>query len=115
MKLNVDSKSHGYLTISMSKRIQHDWLVIDSVEDLTSQFCIDFFSRPDGSLGFEVFRRAAEDQGLWEPLSHYSVLSFNSLEACCQEALERFSWLAEVFDGYNSLADYCQHISTKLN
>jgi hypothetical protein len=49
----------------MSARIDKSWLVFVSVENPEHDRCVDFFSRPDGSYGFEEFRRDVEDGGQW--------------------------------------------------
>ena len=80
----------------MSKRIQSDWTVLESFEDSCHQHCVDYFQRPDNSYGFEVFRRASEDLGLWQPLSHYSILRFDDIESCIAESCRRFEWIADI-------------------
>ena len=45
----------------MFKRIDRSWLVFVSVENPEHDRRVDFFSRPDGSYGFEEFRRDVED------------------------------------------------------
>ena len=47
----------------MSKRIDKSWLVFVSIENFEHDRCVDLFSRPDGSYGFEEFRRDVEDRG----------------------------------------------------
>jgi hypothetical protein len=47
---------------SMSKRIDKSWLVFISIENFEHNRCVDLFLRPDGSCGFEEFRRDAEDR-----------------------------------------------------
>ncbi len=47
----------------MSKRIDKSWLVFISIENFEHDRCVDLFSRPDGSYGFEEFRRDVEDGG----------------------------------------------------
>ena len=49
----------------MSKRIDRSWLVFTSIENFDHDRCVDLFSRPDGSFGFEEFRRDPEDRGEW--------------------------------------------------
>jgi hypothetical protein len=49
----------------MSGRIDPSWLVFDSIENAEHDRCVDCFSRPDGSFGFEEFRRDVEDGGAW--------------------------------------------------
>lgn len=62
----------------MSKRIDKSWLVFVSVENLEHDRCVDIFSRPDGSYGFEEFRRDVEDNGQWTPVQYYSGVSYLS-------------------------------------
>jgi hypothetical protein len=47
----------------MSKRIDKSWIVFDSVENDHHDRCVDLFQRPDGTWGFEEFRRDVEDAG----------------------------------------------------
>jgi hypothetical protein len=53
-------------------------LVLASFEDPQGNQCVDIFSRPDGTFGFEEFRRDWEDGGLWVSLNRYSRLIFRS-------------------------------------
>jgi hypothetical protein len=62
----------------MSKRIDKSWLVFVSVENPEHDRCVDFFSRPDGSSGFEEFRRDVEDGGQRTPVQYYSGVSYAS-------------------------------------
>ena len=41
----------------VSKRIDKSWVVVDSIENFERDRCVDIFRRPDGSYGFEEFRR----------------------------------------------------------
>jgi hypothetical protein len=56
----------------MSRRIGPSWLVFRSVENDVHDRCVDLFSRPDGSFGFEEFRQDVEDQGAWTPVGSFS-------------------------------------------
>jgi hypothetical protein len=80
----------------MSKRIQKTWIVFKSFENAEHDRCVDLFSRPDGSYGFEEFRRDVEDQGEWTPLYSYSDLKFISNEAALAAAIEKVVWLTSV-------------------
>ena len=60
----------------MSRRIDPSWTVLESVENEHHDRCVDFFRRPDGSWGFEEFRRDVEDQGAWTPVAFYSARCF---------------------------------------
>jgi hypothetical protein len=80
----------------MSKRIHKSWTVFRSIENSEHDRCVDLFSRPDGSFGFEEFRRDVEDQGLWTPLYSYSVLLYSSKEAALAAAEHAVVWLASL-------------------
>ena len=56
----------------MTRRIDRSWIVLESVENPQHDRCVDLFSRPDGSFGFEEFRRDPEDAGAWTPVSFNS-------------------------------------------
>jgi len=79
----------------MSKRIDKSWLVFVSIENFEHDRCIDLFSRPDGSYGFEEFRRDVEDGGEWTPVQYYSGSTFVSREAALAEAMQSVAWLAD--------------------
>ncbi len=79
----------------MSRRIHRSWLVFDSIENAEHDRCVDLFERPDGSCGFEEFRRDVEDGGLWTPVQFFSGLSFTSREAARLAARRTVAWLAD--------------------
>ena len=55
----------------MSQRIDKSWIVFISIENLEHDRCVDFFSRENGSYGFEEFRRDIEDGGRWTPVHYF--------------------------------------------
>ena len=81
---------------SMSRRIDKSWLVFISIENFEHNRCVDLFSRPDGSCGFEEFRRDAEDRG---DRRHYRVLLRRCLcgrgEAALAAAMQSVAWLPD--------------------
>ena len=79
----------------MSKRIDNSWMVFSSVENLEHERCVDLFSRPDGTFGFEEFRRDPEDGGEWTPVQFSSGVSYRSLDEALNEAKTFVPWLAE--------------------
>jgi hypothetical protein len=79
----------------MSRRIDTSWIVFVSVEDSDHTRCVDFFSRPDGSYGFEEFRRDIEDAGVWTPVQHYSGVIYASSDKAFAAAEHTVPWLAE--------------------
>ena len=79
----------------MSKRIDKSWLVFASIENPEHDRCVDLFERPDGSCGFEEFRRDPEDGGEWTPVRYYSGIAYPSREAALTAALRAVAWLAD--------------------
>jgi hypothetical protein len=77
----------------MSARIDKSWLVFISVENDQHDRCVDLFSRPDGSFGFEEFRRDVEDGGRWTPVQFYSGVSYASSALALAAAEGCVSWL----------------------
>ena len=55
--------------------------------------------RPDGTFGFEEFRRDPEDMGAWTPIAYYSGREYNTEKETIAAAREAVVWLAEVLDG----------------
>jgi hypothetical protein len=78
----------------MSKRIDPSWSVLASVEDSDGSRCVDFFSRPDGTFGFEEFRRDPEDCGQWTPLRYLSDGVYSSEAGARAAARQAASWFA---------------------
>jgi hypothetical protein len=79
----------------MSKRIDPSWTVLASVENEDATHCVDLFSRPDGTFGFEEFRRDPEDRGRWTPLRYLSDGVYASEADARAVARQVVSWFAE--------------------
>jgi hypothetical protein len=79
----------------MSTRIDKSWIVLQSIENAEHDRCVDLFRRPDGSFGFEVFRRDVEDGGVWTAVAYHSGGAYASEEAALAKAVGAVSWLAE--------------------
>jgi hypothetical protein len=80
----------------MSERIDKSWTVFVSVENSEHDRCVDLFFRPDGSFGFEEFRRDVEDGGLWAPVQYYSGVAYASSTEALDAAERRVSWMADI-------------------
>jgi hypothetical protein len=80
---------------SVSQRIAKSWLVFMSLENFEHDRCVDVFSRPDGSCGFEEFRRDAEDRGAWTAVQFYSGAVYPSRKAALAAAAQSVAWLPE--------------------
>jgi hypothetical protein len=81
--------------VRMSKRIDKSWLVLTSIENFEHDRCVDLFSRPDDTYGFEEFRRDVEDRGEWTPVSYYSGSVYTSQKAALAGAVQTVMWLSE--------------------
>ena len=64
------------------------------MESADGRLCVDVFTRPDGSFGFEEFRRDAEDAGRWRRTGAFGDRRFTSLEAARTAAFTAVGWLA---------------------
>jgi hypothetical protein len=77
----------------MSRRLDQSWVVVESVENPQHDRCVDVFMRPDGSFGFEEFRRDAEDAGAWTPISYFFGLRYASKGEALAAAAQHAAWL----------------------
>ena len=82
----------------MSQRLDKSWVVLDSFENFEGSRCVDLFRRPDGTFGFEEFRRDPEDAGLWTPVGYFSGKDFSSRELAIAAAQKAVTWLAKSND-----------------
>ena len=80
----------------MSQRIDKSWIVFISIENLEHDRCVDFFSRENGSYGFEEFRRDVEDGGQWTPVHTYSSVTYLSPADALDAAERCVHWLIDV-------------------
>lgn len=81
----------------MSQRLDKTWVVVSSIENNEHDRCVDIFARPDGSYGFEEFRRDAEDAGRWTAVQYFSAAAYQSGEAALRAAEAAIPWLADRF------------------
>ena len=79
----------------VSRRIDKSWLVFSSIENPQHDRCVDLFRRPDGTYGFEEFRRDPEDAGGWTQIRYYSGAVHQSATAAFDAAVKAVAWLAE--------------------
>jgi DNA-binding transcriptional LysR family regulator len=66
-----------------------------AIENFEHNRCVDLFSRPDGSCGFEEFRRDVEDRGEWTPIQYFSDSVYASREAALAAAMQSIAWLPD--------------------
>lgn len=69
--------------------------VLASMETEDGTQCVDFFSREDGTFGFEQYRREYDGISRWQSLGKYGGLSFRSGEEALGAAKQYVSWLSQ--------------------
>lgn len=67
--------------------------VLRSINNQGADRCVDIFRRPDGSVGFEEFRRDAEDMRGWFAVGGHSGRVFASEADALAAALASVAWL----------------------
>lgn len=77
----------------MSRRIPPSFRVLASLENQQHDRCVDIFLRPDGTHGFEEFRRDPEDAGAWTPVAFHAVRVFASADEARAAAASAVAWL----------------------
>lgn len=82
----------------MSARLDPSWRVLASPSTPTVDRCVDIFARPDGTFGFEEFRRDPEDVGAWTPIAYYSQREFLTEGDALAAAREAVLWRSDVLD-----------------
>lgn len=82
----------------VSSRLDRSWVVLTSYQTSGADRCVDVFSKPDGTFGFEEFRRDAEDMGAWTPVAYFSGLEYLDADAALTAARDGVPWLAAVLD-----------------
>lgn len=68
-------------------------LVLRSVNDETADRCVDVFQRPDGSFGFEEYRRDVEDGRGWFAIGGHARRRFAAEAEALEAALLSVPWL----------------------
>ena len=82
----------------MSGHRNPSWSVLASPSTPAADRCVDVFIRPDGTFGFEEFRRDPEDMGTWTPVAYYSTRQFETEDDALSAARDAVSWLPGVLD-----------------
>lgn len=71
----------------------HTNKVIRSINLDGEAICVDVFMRPDGTYGFDEFRRDPEDGRGWYSIGHFGSTSFPTFDSALKEAKAKISWL----------------------
>ena len=69
--------------------------VLRSINTPDGGRCVDIFQRPEGTFGFEEFRRDVEDPGGWFAIGGHGDRSFATAEDAFEQALAAVSWLKD--------------------
>jgi hypothetical protein len=70
------------------------WRILATYETPAHNRCVDVFARPDGTFGFEEFRRDPEDMGVWYDVAYFAERSYDTQQAAERAAREAIHWLA---------------------
>ncbi len=70
--------------------------VLRSIEMPDGGRCVDLFVRPDGSCGFEEYRRDSEDGRGWFAIGFHADRHYVTEDAALADAIVRVGWLGDV-------------------
>jgi hypothetical protein len=70
-------------------------VVVRSINLPGDSRCVDVFARPDGSYGFEEYRRDPEDGRGWYPVGSFAAVTYPSQNAALEAAAALIPWLAD--------------------
>ena len=70
--------------------------VLHSYETDGATRCVDIIVRPDGTFGFEEYRRDSEDGRGWFPIGFYSTRVYQTEREAHAAAVVLVGWLASL-------------------
>ncbi len=88
-----NKRCHALKHIPRRIRMSDKSVVLRSISIQAEGRCVDLFMRPDGTFGFEEFRRDVEDHRGWFPVGFFGDRIFESEEDALLEARSKVSWL----------------------
>lgn len=71
----------------------HLYKVIRSINPTGEMLCVYVFRRPDGSYGFDEYRRDSEDGSGWYSIGHHGAAAFDTFDQALAAATARVTWL----------------------
>ena len=74
----------------------HKNKVMQSINTPGGGRCVDIFLRPDGSFGFEEFRRDVEDPSGWFAIGGHMGKNFATEQEAVNQAKVAVSWLGDM-------------------
>lgn len=66
--------------------------VLQSVNNDDGSLCVDVFRRPDGSIGFEEYRRDVEDPSGWFAVGGFAAVRYETEQAALAAAVLAVTW-----------------------
>ena len=72
----------------------HKNKVMQSINLDGEYICVDIFLRPDGTYGFDEFRRDPEDSSGWYSIGHFGDQVFAHADAALIKAKTSVHWLS---------------------
>ena len=73
--------------------------VLTSINLPDGNRCVDLFARPDGTFGFEEYRRDIEDARGWFAVGFFGDLTFDNEDDALRAAQSRIPWLKDAMTG----------------
>ena len=70
-------------------------LVVRSINAVGDDRCVDVFRRPDGTFGFEEYRRDVEDQRGWFAIGFHGAETFETETGALSAAVAAVTWLGD--------------------
>jgi hypothetical protein len=70
--------------------------VLHSVNSDDGHLCVDVFRRPDGSIGFEEFRRDVEDPSGWFAVGGFADVRYDDEAKAISDAVAAVVWFRGV-------------------
>jgi hypothetical protein len=92
-KVLDDERGDGRTLRRVSVRLDPSWKVVASPSTPAVDRCVDIFSRPDGTFGFEEFRRDPEDMGAWYDVAYFAEHRYATREEAEHAARRQVHWL----------------------
>ena len=80
----------------------HTNRVLQSINLPGDTICVDIFIRPNGTYGFDEFRRDPEDGRGWFSIGHHGSAEFGSVKETAAAAIESISWLKNLYPQWDS-------------
>lgn len=99
MKSYQPSHIAGISNIELVYGMAHKNKVLKSINLMDETRCVDIFLRPDGTFGFEEFRRDIEDNRGWFPIGYFGDRVFSTEKRALAEAFAKVGWLEDAMAG----------------